>query len=208
MIKGCLNLGPDAHFLQGNNVMDVIDGPALIKCSDEAIASGIYAVTQDPARRLETNPYGGAWACQMGDYLDLYFHDERNWSKFKARRDLPLTHHQIKNGPPYQPERIPQYHEIAIKDVFGIGAQYCEGANFAAIASIVYDGTACILRMKNPGHYICAVCYDDEKLLLGFRDTAPVRWLQHTIDSNKIKWMTATDFRGMIHSDYTKIWRT
>lgn len=204
MIRGCLNY-KIAKYGQGNNVMDTIDGPALTKCSDTAIVIAAASVLPDFEARL--NPWGGAWPIQPEDYVDMYFHEERNWDKFQQVRQVPLTHHQVDdiNGP-FQPERIPQYHQCAFRDVFALGAEFGWGLIFGNIALWTTSGVAVVLCLNQPGHFVTAVCYDDTRRMVGFRDPAPVRWKQETVDADGLKWFGPDDM-GNVAGHYTKAWR-
>lgn len=154
------------------------------------------------------NPFGGTYrGWQPEDLVDFYFSERRNWAHFKKTRDVPLTLRQTSAEGPYQPERIPQYHQLALREIFNVGSDFSFSASFTYVAGEVAKGVSCILRLKSPGHFITAVCYDNEKMLVGFKDPAPVRWLQQTEDRNGNKWMNATQFKENIHPDITRCWR-
>lgn len=204
-MKGCLNTGRDALFRQGNNVMEILDGPVLTKCNDTAIVMAWAAVTPDFDKWR--NPFGGNYRkWQPEDLVDLYFHNEDNWEHFQETRLLALCHGQSHDGK-YPPEQIPQYHQLALREVFGVGSDFSFNASFTHVASENARGTACILRLKNPGHFITVVKYDDNTGRIGFKDPAPVKWLQDTEDMDGNKWMTASDFRDNIQADITRAWR-
>ena len=204
-MKGCLNLTRDALYRQGNNVIEILDGPALNKCNVTAVVMAWAAVT--PIFDNWKNPFGGHYrGWQPEDMVDLYFHEEKNWPHFQETRALPLCHEQPHDGK-WPPEQIPQYHQLALREIFGLGADFGFGANFAAVATWVSSGSAVILRVKKPGHFITAVCYDENKMLIGFRDPAPIAWLQSTENVDGIKWMGTTDYKDNIHDDYTRGWR-
>lgn len=204
-MEGCLNIGADVSYRQGNNVEDQRDGAALTKCNDTAIVLAVAAITHGFDKHK--NPYGGTWRIQPEDYVDDYFHDEKNWEHFKAVRNLPLTHVQTDdvNGP-YQPERIPQYHQLALRDVFGVGADFQGKPTFEKLVREMRQGVAVIICLKSPGHFVTCVAYDPGKNLIGFKDPAPVRWKQETEDHNKNKWFGPDDMVN-IKWGYTRVWR-
>ncbi len=204
---GCLNIGANAWFIQGNNSEEINDGPAPTKCNDTAIACAWAAVTPKFEELLKNNPFGGHWAMQVEDYIDRYFHTESNWEKFKLVRNLPLTHVQKDdvNGP-FQPERITQYHQLACREVLGLGADFQGPVTFEKFVYAVRQGTALIICLENPGHYVTCVAYDPDKNLIGFKDPAPVRWKQETMDKNKNKWFGPKDMDN-IKWGYTRVWR-
>ena len=205
MNNACLNTGADASFAQGNNVEDQRDGKPLTKCNDTAIVLAWAAVTPDFDKHV--NPYGGFWRIQPEDYVDSYFHNEKNWEHFKTVRDLPLTHNQTDdvNGP-YQPERISQYHQLALREVLGVGADFKGSPTFEKIVYEIRKGVAIILLLKSPGHYVTAVKYDPDKNMIGFKDPAPVKWKQDTMDADRNKWFGLEDMTN-IGWGYTRVWR-
>jgi hypothetical protein len=118
-----------------------------------------------------------------------------------------FCHEQPHDGM-WPPEQIPQLHFRALKDIFGgIDADFSFSASFSYIAGEVSRGVSCILRLKNPGHFVTAVEYDEDKMLIGFKDPAPVRWLQPTEDADGNKWMSPSDFKSNVHTDVTRCWR-
>jgi hypothetical protein len=205
-MKGCLNLSREFLYRQ-NDVFEDYDGPPLNWCNTAAIVNAVAAVTPGFGMVPFPNPYGGPYRnWKPEDLTALYFHEEDNWPKFRQVRDLPLCHGQPHDGK-YPPEQIPQYHQLALREVFGLGADFGFGANFANVATWTSSGTAVILRLKKPRHFITAVCYDENKMLIGFRDPAPVAWLQETEDADGLKWVGVADFKDNVHDDYTRGWR-
>jgi hypothetical protein len=205
-MNGCLNTGRDALYRQGNNVMDKIDGPALTKCNDTAIVMAWAAITAGFDSWL--NPFRGKYRWQPEDLVDLYFHDEGNWDKFKELRRVALTHHQTDDWHgPYQPERVAAYHQLALREVLGVMADFTYGANFGTVASNITMGTSVILHVRDPGHYVTGVKYNEEKMLIGFKDPAPIKWLQETEDADGNKWASPADFKANIRDDITRAWR-
>lgn len=197
MIKGCLNTGIDANFSQGNNVWEIADGPGYNWCNVACLVMGWAAVT--PFFDHWRNPWGGTWRPQPEDVLAEYFRDEiNNWPKFIGIRLLNLKK--------YPPEQVPQYHPIALKEVLGVDGSFEWGTTFDLVAGLTASGNAVELCLKNPGHYILANQYDDEKKLIGFKDPAPevVRWKAETLDANGNKWFGVADMMN-IESFYVTI---
>jgi hypothetical protein len=60
--------------------------------------------------------------------------------------------------------------------VFGVKATFQFGNDFNKIASYLANGNAVQLCLINPGHYIAAVAYDDEKQEIIFNDPWPGRF--------------------------------
>lgn len=208
---GCLNTGRDALFRQRNNVMEMHDGPALNMCNVTAIVMAAAAIT--PAFDGWRNPWGGSWRMQPEDIVYLYLHDERHWNMFRTERkktssDVKFIHGQPpgKNGP-WPPEQIPQTHQFPLREIFGCGSDFSVTATFGYIFEQITQGVSCILRLKSPGHFVTAVKPDVIKMSIGFKDPAPVPWLQNTEDADGNKWMTAEDFKANIHTDVTRAWR-
>jgi hypothetical protein len=185
--------------------MEILDGPALTKCNDTAIVLPWAAVT--PKFDEWENPFGGSYRkWQPEDLVDLYFHEEKNWPHFQQTRKLPLCHEQPHDGK-WPPEQIPQYHQLALREIFNCGSDFSFNATFTYVAGEVSRGVACILRLKNPGHFVTAVAYKEKDMLIGFKDPAPVKWLQKTEDADGNKWMGLNDFVDNVHTDITRCWR-
>ena len=209
-MQGCLNVGRDALYRQGNNVIEIMEGPTLTRCNVTAIVMAWAAVTHN--FDLWQNPFGGSYrGWQPEDLVDLYFHDEKLWEYFREVRrrtsnDIKLCHGQPHNGM-WPPEQIPQLHQLPLREIFGCGSDFSYSASFSHVAGETARGTSCILRLKDPGHFITANGYDVNKMTISFKDPAPVPWLQETEDANGNKYMTAQNFKDNIHTDITRCWR-
>lgn len=208
-MNGCLNTGRDALYRQGNNVVEKMDGPTLTQCNVTAIAMAWAAVTKDFDNWK--NPFGGPYRWQPEDLVYFYLHDERLWDRFQEERRktssaVRFCHEQPHDGM-WPPEQIPQLHQFPLREIFRCGSDFSYAASFTHVAGETTRGVSCILRLIDPGHFITAVKYDAEKMLIGFKDPAPVRWLNNTEDADGNKWMSPKDFKDNIHTDITRAWR-
>jgi len=211
MIQGCINRGRNANYTQKNNSVERIDGKPLNWCNVTAEILAWAAVTpgfDNEEKNGIKNPWGGSYnKWQPEDMLALFYHDEENvWPVFQAIRPLKLCHEQPHDGM-YPPEQIPQYMQAALRMVMGLGADFSFSASFSYVAGETARKVACILRLKSPGHFIMANGYDDEKMLISFKDPANISWLIETLDADGNKWMSAKNFKDNVHSDITRAWR-
>lgn len=207
MRYGGLNTDAYVNYSQGNNVQEILDGPGYNWCNVETLAAGRAALIPQP--ETINNEYGGKWRCQEGDYLSLYFRTPANLKKFKKIRKL--------NYKKYPPERVPQLHPIALKEVFNLKGEFIPDGNFDAIVAQLKRGNVVELCMidSNPltpeitGHYILANQYDDTIDKISFKDPAKnvVRWLNKTLDKDGNKWLTRGDYAENIHKWHVVIYK-
>lgn len=110
----------------------------------------------------------GGWIAQPEDALAMWFNDPRNYSEMKkARADIDPGQ--------YLGNEVPQFYPSAVKAVFGVVGMYTEGQSFEWIGSLVSSGVGAMICLKNPGHYLAVVAYDDVKKELIYRDSWPGR---------------------------------
>lgn len=201
MIQGALNWeNKDALYCQENNAWETAE-PGLDQCNTTMDANGRAAVVKDFEEYLsKPNIYGGTFHAQPEDDIGNFYRDPRNWPLLLKIRDLPLG---IGKGQ-YRPERIPQYHPAAMKAVFNLSCLFFPGgATFEKIASLVWEGNAVGLCLKEPGHYICAVAYDAGMYQIAFKDPwsgnpwPGTRQDPCIPDQNNNKWMTKDDFKNI-----------
>lgn len=110
----------------------------------------------------------GPWRPQPEEILMDWFQDPRNYERLAAiRQDVnPLA---------TPGNRVPQYYPFAVADVFGAHADFAWAERFALIGEYLCKGYSLQLCLKNPGHFIAAVAYDDETGEIIYRDPWPER---------------------------------
>ena len=85
--------------------------------------------------------------------------------KLKARRNL--------NPDKYMGNRIPQWYDIAIPDVFGIKTSFSRKVSFEIIKNKLKRNISTMLCLKRPGHFVAVVAVDTEKNELIYNDPWP-----------------------------------
>lgn len=192
----CLNTGENANFSQANNVWEIADGPEYNWCNVTALVMGWAAVTPD--FDSWKNPFGGTHRIQPEDWLAEFFRDPKNFAEFMKIRPLDLRI--------YPPERVPQYHPLAVQQIFGLQSMFSWGTTFDLIASLIAPNRSVELCLKSPGHYVLANAFENGKI--GFKDPAPevVHWKAETLDSDGNKWFGVADMNN-IESFYVTIER-
>lgn len=110
----------------------------------------------------------GGGTVQSEDVLTLWLNDIKNRNEEKRARTNIEPEAFLGN-------EIPQYYPAALFAVFGVLAQYVEGYTFESVASELKNGRAVMLCLKNPGHFIAAVAYDEEMQEIIYRDPWPGR---------------------------------
>ena len=159
----------DCYFVQTNNPTEEIlrkrsDGIWLVSCGPSAAVTCIAAMGFD----VEVKTQGG-YKPQSEEVLMDFFNDPRNYSQLKAAR--PETPPDMWHG-----NEIPQFYPVAVQSVFGIKARFEWTAPFEKVIAELQVGKAVQLCLKNPGHYIAAVAYDDERDEIIFNDPWPGRF--------------------------------
>lgn len=188
MIKGAKNWNnrKKVYRIQNNNLFEILkDG--LWFCGPTSGAIAHDAVDSS----IEKNPYGGDWLIQKEDYISSCFLTEVNWKEFKKIRKLNL-----KKYPPYT---VPQYYPWVIKKVFGREASFHWGGTYEKITKLVWDGNAVQICLKEPGHYIVAVAYNDETGELIYHDPWPDR---HPDRDGFAKRMSQDEFKRNVEDYY------
>jgi hypothetical protein len=98
-----------------------------------------------------------------------YFNDPRNYDLLKRVR--PDTPPDVWHG-----NEVPQFYPAAARAVFGIKAEFLWSNHFDKIASFLVQGNAVQLCLVNPGHYIAAVAYDEDREEIIYNDPWPGRF--------------------------------
>lgn len=114
----------------------------------------------------------GRWRPQPEEVLMDWFHDPRNHERLAAiRQDI---------DPRETPgNRVPQYYPLAVADVFAAQAHFGWIDRFDLVGEYLCKGYCLQICLKNPGHFIAAVAYDDETDEIIYRDPWPDRLPDH-----------------------------
>lgn len=99
---------------------------------------------------------------QPEDFLTIWMNDPKNAPGIKLVGDRPVNEY-------------PQAYPNAISKVFGQSCRYLENQTFDWIASMVSGGVGSMICLKDPGHFLAVVAYDDETKELIYRDPWPGR---------------------------------
>ena len=172
MVKGASKWNDaDAYYIQSNNAVERALSrygakDSAVTCRPSAavncIASmGIHVQCYTPA----------GWNPQPEDVLTLWFHDKRNWEKLKDIRSGTDPQRTI-----YSPHEVPQYYPLAVKEVFGVDAEFQWLHDFDDMADRVVSGQAVQITEKDPGHFIAVVAYDSDLDELIINDPYPVNY--------------------------------
>jgi hypothetical protein len=164
MIQGSLKWNDRNTFhVQTNNAIEDLV-PGLEYCGPTASVMCIDSLRKEFQNK---NSYGGSWVPQDEDFLTCFFIDHANWNMFEKIRQLDLT-----NLPP---NRIFQYYPYAVKMCFNQVAEYREDGSFDIISQHLWNGEPCQICLKDPGHFLAAVAFDNEKNEIIYNDPWPGR---------------------------------
>ena len=159
----------DCYFVQTNNPTEEIlrkrsDGVWLVSCGPSAAITCIAAMGFDVEVKTP-----GDYKPQSDEVLMDFFNDPRNYPALQKVR--PETPPDMWHG-----NEIPQFYPVAVQSVFGVKARFEWTAPFEKVIAELQAGKAVQLCLKNPGHYIAAVAYDDERNEVIFNDPWPRRF--------------------------------
>lgn len=159
----------DCYFVQTNNPTEEIlrkrsDGVWLVSCGPSAAITCIAAMGFDVEVKTP-----GDYKPQSEEVLMDFFNDPRNYPALQKVR--PETPPDMWHG-----NEIPQFYPVAVQSVFGVKARFEWTAPFEKVIAELQAGKAVQLCLKNPGHYIAAVAYDDERDEIIFNDPWPGRF--------------------------------
>ena len=159
----------DCYFVQTNNPTEEIlrkrsDGVWLVSCGPSAAITCIAAMGFDVEVKTP-----GDYKPQSDEVLMDFFNDPRNYPALQKVR--PETPPDMWHG-----NEIPQFYPVAVQSVFGVKARFEWTAPFEKVIAELQAGKAVQLCLKNPGHYIAAVAYDDERDEIIFNDPWPGRF--------------------------------
>jgi hypothetical protein len=155
----------ERYYIQTNNPTEVI--LSKIKGSEFLESCGPSAMVNCIA------PMGypveitcpGRYKPQPEEVAMDFFNDPRNNQKLYAIRT------GVANFPG---NRIPQYYPLAAKEVFNVKAVFKWGDPSDAIAPLMV-GQSVQMCLRNPGHFLAFVAYDDETQEFIYNDSWPAR---------------------------------
>ena len=161
--------------VQTNNAIETILSKKLPKDSrdipigwlEDCGPTAAINVLESMGKVVSVRTFGG-WFPQSEDVLALWFSDPRNYKEQRTARPGLNPVDVLGN-------EVPQYYPAAIRSVFGETAMYVEGQSFDWIASMVYSGVGFMICLKDPGHYLAVVAYDNVANQLIYRDPWPGR---------------------------------
>jgi hypothetical protein len=157
------------YYVQHNNPTEEIlrkrsDGNWLVSCGPTAAVGCIAAM----GHQVDiTCP--GVYKPQAEEVLMDFFNDPRNYEELEKAR--PETHPADWHG-----NEIPQFYPVAVSAVFGVAATFIWVSAMDKVALFLRQGKAVQLCLKQPGHYIAALAWDEEKREIIFNDPWPARF--------------------------------
>jgi len=159
----------DRYFIQTNNPTEEILRKAgvkswLVSCGPTAAVNCLAAMGFNVTIRCP-----GGYEPQPEQALMDYFNDPRNYPNLRlARQDTDPAEW---NG-----NEVPQFYPVAVPDVFGVPTRFVWISDFSKIAELLRSGRAVQLCLKDPGHYIAAVAWDENRQEVIFNDPWPGRF--------------------------------
>lgn len=165
MVKGCKKWNDRATFsVQTNNSVEAMlrawsgkDTGYLETCGPTSAINVLEAMGR-PTEILSP----ALASVQPEDFLTLWMNDPKNHPGLGIPKVAMIN-------------EWPAAYPNALSRVFGISAKFLEGQSFEWVASMVFGGTGCMICLKNPGHYLAVVAYDNEANELIYRDPWPNR---------------------------------
>lgn len=110
----------------------------------------------------------GGGTIQPEDALAVWMNDIKNADAEKqSRPDVDPTK--------YLDNEIPQYYPLALKAAFGAAAKFLPSISFDAVCNEVRVGHGVMICLKNPGHFLGVVAFDEAEKKLIYRDPWPER---------------------------------
>lgn len=171
MIQGLKNWNKkDAYFSQENNAIETYNktqkNEGLNHWTESCGPTSCINILASMGIPFEKK--FGDWTPQPEDILFLYLNDPRNVDLWELRKDIQ------KNIIPGN--RIPQFYPKAVKSLFSVDAEFKLNMTFQEVAIQVVKGIGIQICLRNPGHYMAVVAYDDETQELIVNDPFGSRW--------------------------------
>jgi len=146
---------PDTYYSQSNNAVESILKKTGVKdwlesCGPTSAVMILDALGVDV--KLMTQ---GGWEPQPEDILCLWFNDPRNYQALLMTRG-DVDPNKIMGN------RVPQYYERAIPEVYGVSARFYWGATQRDISMAIKNNRGVMVCLKHPSHYIAIVADDTD----------------------------------------------
>lgn len=156
----------DTYFTQVNNPTEEIlrkkNKKGFLETCGPTAAVNILAARGDNI--LINCP--GEYIPQPEEVLNDYFNDPANYRNLKnARKGL--------NPADWLGNEIPQYYSVAVPAVFGIKSKFRWSQTWQNIIDCVKQNIGVMICLKNPGHFIAVVAYDDKTDEMIYNDPWP-----------------------------------
>ena len=154
------------HRVQTDNSVEAIlrkSGVAswLEDCGPTSATVACAVTGHDVTARLP-----GGSTIQGEDALSVWMNDPANADALHAAcPDLDPAD--------YMDNEIIQFYPSAIAAAFGAQAEVKVGVNFDTVVAALAEGSAVMIHLVKPRHYLCVVAYDGENLI--YRDPWPAR---------------------------------
>jgi len=110
----------------------------------------------------------GSYKPQPEEVLTDWFNDPGNYSKMRRARGNM-------NPASIPGNRVPQYYEPAVWDVFGVQCKFAWISSNKQIVEYLSKDCAVQVCLKKPGHYIAIVAFDMDKQEFIYNDSWPGR---------------------------------
>jgi len=177
MIKGVTNWNDRNRFwVQTKNGVEAILKVALPKGTD-GIPHG-WLETCGPTSCVNVldamgkpidckSPGGGT--LRPSDFLALWMNEPQNFAAMA--KAVP----SITDVDQYMENEIAAFYPEAVRQVFGVTGEYTEGKGFDWLASQVQSGRGAMICLKNPGHFLAVLAYDDATQEFIYNDSWPNR---------------------------------
>jgi hypothetical protein len=140
----------------------------LETCGTHSNSNAIMATRKDPNDFILSLSSNGRWYPRMPDILALWLNTPQNYSKMLSVRSSL-------DPDSYFGNEIPQYYPITVKEVFGVDCSFNDNHTWATLVSNIKIHSAVVLCLKIPGHFICAIGYDDSANEIIYVDPYPPR---------------------------------
>jgi len=166
----------DRYYVQTNNPTEQIlkkegKGGWLESCGSVALTNCMGVLGKDFVITCV-----GGFQPQIDEIVTGYFNDPRNYKKFLIVR--PNLDPALPTSPPGN--RVPQYFPLAAKEIFGVRGVYMELPStidlWAEVVSELVQGNPVQVCLKDPGHYIAVVAYDEDTNEIIINDSWPARF--------------------------------
>jgi len=161
----------DTYYCQDNNPEEELlrkeEKGFLEFCGPTAATMLVFARIPAKEEKKYLPKCRGGYIQQPESILSSYFNDPRNYHKMYGIRPLDPAK--------WFGNRIPQWYEIAVMEVFGVKAKYVEYGtdterNYTAIVENIKNNIGVMICLKSPGHYLSVVGATPDKKELIYND--------------------------------------